>query len=197
MAFPSRDSRMGVPKLRQRALPQLWRRITLREDLESRCGLKQSYSSRLELSNGMWHVVCSQVNRVDSQLFLVGSQTSSLTPDPSFGHNLCFRCPNEQCKPILDIWVPRAFQWYKERHKPLSFGPSNRSLKFWESTGTPSPKVGVALGVWGLTPSHSPTLSGVCDVTPRLPLGPHPCNPFCLGRKPKTRVATTCVCFIF
>jgi hypothetical protein len=27
-------------------------------------------------------------------------------------------------------------------------------------------------------------------VTPRLPLGPHPCNPFCLGREPKARVAT-------
>ncbi len=23
-----------------------------------------------------------------------------------------------------------------------------------------------------------------------LPLGPQPCNPFCLGRKPKARVAT-------
>jgi hypothetical protein len=27
-------------------------------------------------------------------------------------------------------------------------------------------------------------------VTPRLPLGPHPCNPFCLGREPKARVTT-------
>jgi hypothetical protein len=27
-------------------------------------------------------------------------------------------------------------------------------------------------------------------VTPRLPLGSHPCNPFCLGREPKARVAT-------
>jgi hypothetical protein len=35
----------------------------------------------------------------------------------------------------------------------------NHSLKFWESTGTPSPKVGVALGVWRFTPSYSLTLS--------------------------------------
>ncbi len=27
-------------------------------------------------------------------------------------------------------------------------------------------------------------------MTPRLPLGPHPCNPSCLGREPKARVAT-------
>ncbi len=26
-------------------------------------------------------------------------------------------------------------------------------------------------------------------MTPRLPLGPHPCNPFCLGHEPKARVA--------
>jgi hypothetical protein len=93
---------------------------------------------------------------------------------------LCFKCPNEQCEPILDIYVPRAFQWYKKRHKKLSFNPLNCSLKFQESTGTPSLKVGVALGVWGFTPSHFLTLPGVCDVTPGLPLGPHSCNPFAL-----------------
>ncbi len=27
-------------------------------------------------------------------------------------------------------------------------------------------------------------------MTPGLPFGPHPCNPFCLGHEPKTRVAT-------
>jgi len=112
-----------------------------------RCGLKQSCSSCRELSNGMLHAPCNQVNRVDSQVFLVGSQTDNLTPSHSFGHNLCFRCPNEQCEPILNIYVPRAFQYYKKHHKPLKFDPWNRSLKFQESTGTPFPKVGVALGV--------------------------------------------------
>jgi len=34
-----------------------------------------------------------------------------------------------------------------ERHRTLRFDPCNRFLKFRESTGTPSPKVGVALGV--------------------------------------------------
>jgi hypothetical protein len=106
----------------------------------------------------MWHVVYRQINRVHSRLFLLMSQIGSLTPGPSFGHNLCFRCLNKQCEPILDIYVSRAFQWYKERHKPLSFVPSNRSLKFQESTGTPSPKMGVALGMWVFTPSHSLTL---------------------------------------
>jgi hypothetical protein len=142
----------------------------------------------------MSHVVCSQVFRVDSWLLVVGSQNwqtpGSSTPGPSFGHNLCFRCPNEQCEPILDIYASRAFHWYKERHKPLRFDPSNRSLKFWESTGTPSPKVGVALGVWGFTPSRFPTLPGVPDLTPDLPFLLAPLQPLCLGREPKARVAT-------
>jgi hypothetical protein len=93
---------------------------------------------------------------------------------------LCFRCPNEQWEPILDIYASRSFHWYKERHNPLRFDPCNRSLKFWESTGTPSPKVGVALGVWGFTPSHFLTLLGVCDVTPGLPLALTPGHPLAL-----------------
>jgi len=185
MVFLSRDSRVRVPKLRQPGLLRLWSSIILRVDLGSRCSLKQSCSSRQKLSNSMLHVIYKQVNRVDSQLFLVGSQTANLTPGPSFGHNLCFRCPNEQCEPILDIYVPRAFQWYKKRHKPLSFDPWNLSLKFQKSIGTPSPKVRVAFGVWRFTPSHFPTLPGVCDVTPGLSLGLHPCNPFALVASPK------------
>jgi len=131
--FLSRDSKVGVSKLAKLGLPRLGSPITLRANLRWRCGLKQSYRSCRNLSNDMSYVFCSQVNQVDSWLFLVGSQTGSLTPGPSFGHNLCSRCPNEQCEPILDIYAPRAFQSYQERHKPLSFDPSNRSLKFWQS----------------------------------------------------------------
>ncbi len=113
MAFlsrDSRDSRVGVPKSRQRGLPGLWIPITLRANLGSKCGLKQSCSSRRELSNGMWHVVCSQVNRVDSRLLVVGSQIANSTSGLSFAHNLCFKCPNETCEPILDIYTSITFQ---------------------------------------------------------------------------------------
>ncbi len=81
----------------------------------------------------------------------------------------------------------------------MSFDPWNSFLKFWESTGTLTPKVGVTLGVWGFTPSHFLTLSGsflafhpcgLFALTPGLPLGPQPCNPLCLGCEPKARVAT-------
>jgi hypothetical protein len=122
---------------------------------------------------------------------MVGSQTGSFIPDRSFGHNLCFRCWIEQCEPILDIYVLRAFQWYKEHHKPLSFDPWNYFLTFLESTGTPFLKVKVALEVWGFTPSHFPTLPRVCDVTPGLPLGSQPYNPSYLGCEPRVKVATS------
>jgi len=77
----------------------------------------------------------------DSQLLVVGSQIATLTPDSSFGHNLCFRCPNGSCEPILDIYVSIIFQWYKELLEPLGFDPCNRSLNIWEFTKTPTPKV--------------------------------------------------------
>jgi hypothetical protein len=197
MAFlsrDSRDSRAGVSKSRPAGLPGLWSPITLQEDVGSKCGLKQSCSSRRDLFNGMSHVVCSQVFRVDSRLLVVRSQNwqtpGSSTPGPSFGHNLCFRCPNEQCEPILNIYASRAFHCYKERHKSLRFDPSNRSLKFRESTETPISQSGSCLGsvrVPSLTLSYTPG-SPWCDS--RASLWPAPLQPLCLGREPKARVAT-------
>jgi hypothetical protein len=106
----SQDSRVGVPKSRQMGLPGLWSPITLRADLGLQCSLKQSCSSRQELFNAMSHSRIGHREEVDSRLFVVGSQTGSSTPDPSFGHNLCFRCSNEPNEPILDIYASRAFQ---------------------------------------------------------------------------------------
>jgi len=191
--FLSRDSQVGVPKSPRLGLPRLWGAITLRADLWLRWGLKQNWSPPWELSNGMSHAICTHRNRV-ARLLVVGSQIVNLTLGPSFGHNLCFKCPNEQCDPILDIYVPRAFQWYKKRHKPLSFDPLNHPLKFQDSTGTPSPKVGVALGVWRFIPSHFPTLPGVWDVTPGLSLGPHPYNPFALVANPRLKLQHLVLC---
>jgi hypothetical protein len=86
----SRDSHL--PKL---GLLQLWEPITLHKNLGLRWGLKQSYSPCWELFNSMWHATCTQGNRVNSRLLVVGSQTTNLTLGLSFGHNLCLRCPNE------------------------------------------------------------------------------------------------------
>jgi hypothetical protein len=113
----------------------------------------------------MWHTTCTQGNQIDSWLLMVRSQTTNLTFGTSFDHNLRFKCPNELCKPISNIYVPKYFQWYKEHFNPMSFDPCNRSLKIWESTRTPTPKVCVPLGVWGFIPSHSFALLGAWNVT--------------------------------
>jgi hypothetical protein len=107
----------------------------------------------------MSHASYTQGNQIDSRLLVVRSQIAILTPGPSFGHNLCFKCLNGSCKPTLDIYVSRAFQWYKELPNSMGFDPSNFSLKIWESIGTPTLKMGVHLGVGVFILSHFPTLS--------------------------------------
>jgi hypothetical protein len=109
----SRDSQSGVPKLSQFGLSGLWAFITSRPELESGRGLNQSCSSRRELSNAMSQSCCTRREKVDSRLLVVGSQTASLTPGPSFAHNLSCRCPNGSCEAILDIYTSRPFQWHK------------------------------------------------------------------------------------
>jgi hypothetical protein len=116
---------------------------------------------------------------------MVGNQIGNLTPGSSFGHNLCFKYPNGSCKPILDIYVPRALQWYKEIFNPMGFDAFNFSLKIWESIRTPTPKVGGHLGVWRFIPSHSPTLPGAWNVTPRLHFWPAPSQALALVESPK------------
>jgi hypothetical protein len=167
-----------TPKLPKLGLSRLWGPITLCTYLWWRWVLKQSCSPPRKLSSNMLQVTYTQGNRVDSWLLVVGSQIANLIPYPSFGHNLCFRCPNGSCELILDIYVPRAFQWYKEFPNPMRFGPCNCSLKIWESTGTLIPKMGAHLGMWVFIFTFSPL--------PDFPLGSRPC----LRRKPKARVAT-------
>jgi hypothetical protein len=137
----------------------------------------------------MLQATYTQGNWGDSRLLMVKSQIVNLTFGPSFGHNLCFRCPNGSCEPISDIFVPRAFQWYKKNFNPMSFYPCNRLIKIQQSIGTLTPKMGNHLGVWGFFPhallhsrEHEMWLSG-------LILARTFANP-CLGCKPKVRVAT-------
>jgi hypothetical protein len=148
----SRGSQVGVPKFPQLGLLQLWGRITLRADIRLKWGLKQSCSTCQDLFNGMSHATCTQGNRGNFLLLVVGSEIVNLTPNPSFGYNLCVKCPNGSCEPILDIFVPIAFQWYNEPFNSIGFDPCNCSLKIWESTGTPTPKVKAHLGCEGSFP---------------------------------------------
>jgi hypothetical protein len=167
---------VGVSKFSQLGLPWLWGPITLCVNLSLRWGLKQSCSPCRELSNGMLQATCKRGNQGDSWLLVVGSQIGNLIPDLSFGHNLCFRCPNGSYEPISDIYVPRDFQWYNFFPNPLGLDPCNYSLKIWESTKTPIFQSG-SLG------------SIKCDSG--VSLSAHPLASPCFGRELKAKVATT------
>jgi hypothetical protein len=74
--------------------------INFSSKLQLKWGLKESFSPCQELFNGMSHTTCTQGNQGNFQLLVVGSQTSNLIHEPSFGHNLCVKCPNGSCEPI-------------------------------------------------------------------------------------------------
>jgi hypothetical protein len=133
----SRDSQSGVSKLSWFGLLGLWAFITSRLELGLGRGLNQSYNSPRELSNGVSYFTCTHRNQVNSRLLVVESQTASLTLGPSFDHNLCCKCPNGSCEPILDIYTSRIYQQYKERLNARCFHPCNRALSFRESRRTP------------------------------------------------------------
>jgi hypothetical protein len=138
--FSSQDSRQGVPKLPRLELPQLCGAITSRSNLQLGRVLKQSYSSRWELFNDVSHATCMHGSWINLRHFVVESQTVNKTLSLSFCHNLCYRCPNGSCEPILDIYTLIVFQWHKELFNVRCFDFCNRSMKVRESTGTQLPK---------------------------------------------------------
>jgi hypothetical protein len=116
---------------------------------------------------------------------MVKSQIDNLIHGLSFAHNLCCWYSNGWCKPILDIYVLRNFQWYKYVFNPMSFDPPNYSLKIrlqplkcestWECVGSFP---------------HIVSHSQECECEPQVALSActFPC--FCLGFEPKTKIMT-------
>jgi hypothetical protein len=54
---------------------------------------------------------------------MVESQIDNLTHDLFLSHNSCFKYPNGSFEPILDIYISRIFQWYKELFQSNEFWP--------------------------------------------------------------------------
>jgi hypothetical protein len=106
----SQDSQGGVPKLSRVRVMGLWELISSNCKIRLERGMNQSCSSPQELSNAMSQYVIRLWKEVDSRLLVVGSQTASLTLDPSFAHNLGCKCPNDSCEAILNIYTSRPFQ---------------------------------------------------------------------------------------
>jgi hypothetical protein len=162
MSFCPGTLKLGVPKLR---LLQLWKPITSCENLRLRWGLKQICSTHQKLFNNMWHSTYTQVNQGNSRLLAIKSQIGNLTTGPFFGHNLCFKYPNGSYELILDIYVSRDFQWYKELFNSMSFDPlqsiSENSEVHWNSNSQSGSPLG-SVWVHSLTLSYTPE-SMKCD----------------------------------
>jgi hypothetical protein len=150
----------GTPKLESRncpktvpiGVPGLWTLLTLDCRVWLRRGLNQSCSPRRDLFNAMSHSQLRGREEVDSRLLVVEGQIASLTPGPSFAHNLGCRCSNGQCKAIFDIYASRPFQWHQEHLNARCFGPCCRALNIRESRRTPNPQ----LWEWEFHPPTSP-----------------------------------------
>jgi hypothetical protein len=158
------DSQMGVPKLPKLGFSRLWGPITLCVDLRLRWGLKQSCSPCRDIFNVMSHATWTQGNRVNSWLLVVVSQNANLTLDPSFGHNLCFRCPNGSCEPILNIFVLISFQWYKKIFNITHLYPWNHFLKIGCPLKLQLPKWEFTWE-WECSFSHTLNLPGTWNVS--------------------------------
>jgi hypothetical protein len=116
---------------------------------------------------------------------MLGSQSTSLTPNISFSHNLCFKSPNWWCEPIFDIYVSIFFQWYKELFKATNFVSCNCALKIQDFIWDSNSQHGGSLGNVRV---HSFTLfafSGACYVTPGSFSWPTTLQPFVLVANPR------------
>ncbi len=140
-------------------LPWLWNVITPDCWVGLQRCLNWSCNPRRDLSNAVSHSRIECREDVDSRLLVVGSQTASLTPGPSFAHNLGCRCLNCQCEGSFDIYVSRPFQRHQEHPNARCFAPSCRALNIQESRRTPNPQLFQVLG-------FTPTLGQVRVATP-------------------------------
>jgi hypothetical protein len=136
----------NCPEIVPCGVPGLWELITPDFEVWSRRGLNQTCSPRRDLSNNVSYFQFGGREEVDSWLLVVGSQIASLTPGPSFAHNLGYRCSNDQCEAIFYIYVSRPFQWHQEHLNTRCFGICCRTLNIWESQRTSNPHFFQVLG---------------------------------------------------
>jgi hypothetical protein len=126
--FLSWDSQGGVPKLSSFGLLGFCEVIILCSNFGLGWGLKQTCNFPWELSNDVSHSTCTHRGRVDSWVLVVGSQIASLTPDPSFYHNVCSKCPH-----VSPFSTSTLCYLFNDIKNARCFDLCNWTLKFRES----------------------------------------------------------------
>jgi len=148
----------GTPKLKSRNCPEivpigvsrLWALVTPDYRVWSQRGLNQSCSPCQDLSNAMSHSLFKGWEEVDSRLLVVESQTASLTPGPSFVHNLGCKCPNDQCEAIFEYLI---FETFSMTPRTLQCEVFWAFLSSSKHLGVPEDSKSPTLGV-GVSSSH-------------------------------------------
>ncbi len=96
---------------------------------------------------------------------------------------------NSMSHTTYTLWNRSNYRLLVVGSQTASLTPSpflgHNSLKVRESIGTPTPKMGAHLGMWGLIPSHFPTPPGAQDVTLELPSWPAPLQALALVVNPR------------
>jgi hypothetical protein len=174
MVFCLRTPTSEIPTI---GIPTILGPITSRSDLQLQWNLKQSCSPRREFPNRMLHTICTRRNWVDSLLLVVGSQTDNLTPDLSFDHNLCFRCPNGNASPFQTSTFQYLSNDITNYYNQWVLSLVIALWRFGNPFGTPTPTMGAHLGGWGFIPSHSLHSREHVMWLLGVPLGPQPYNP--------------------
>ncbi len=136
----------NCPEIVPGGVPGLWELITPDCEVWLQQGLNQTCSPRRDLSNDVSQSQFGGREKVDSRLLVVGNQIASLTPGPSFAHNLGYICSNDQCEAIFYIYASRPFQWHQEHLNARCFGPCCWTLNIRESRRTPNPHFFQVLG---------------------------------------------------
>jgi hypothetical protein len=92
MSFCPKTPKLKLPKFSKLGFSRLRKLITFYVGFWLKWGLKQGCIPCQKLFNDMCHATYKQVNQGDSWLLVVKNQIANLTFNPSFGHNLCFKC---------------------------------------------------------------------------------------------------------
>jgi hypothetical protein len=108
-----------------------------------------------------------------------GSQSDTLTLDPSFDHNLCYKYSTGSCEPILDIMSQEIFNDIRKFSIQWVLTPE---VILWK-VETLTSKMGVCLGVHGFILLHSLAFSRVQMWLPGCILNPHLSVPLPWSRK--------------
>jgi hypothetical protein len=135
------------------------------------------------------HTPYTHINQGDSWLLVVWNQIDIMTPNLSFGHNLCCKYLNGSCKPILDIYISKSFQWCKEIFNPM-FWPLkslSKDLGFHKNFNSQGESPLGSVWAHSLTLFHIPKS---VNVTLELHFRLVAFHASCLGREPKSKVMT-------